>query len=289
MLCAHTLPKASGRRPCHHLDGWSTQPVSFVRISKKNQTKLTVNDSHVYSESNRITGPRARPNRDEEREEQDVKSEEAREARDSPKKDVDIDAAERKRLEWEYHVTPPLKSTDIIAWNADVCMRRAREAARIADNAVLEAWRRQREARDFAHQALVAEAAAFRALPLAPPKRPGGLFDYPLTPVQAARLKPRTPPGWELPVAPLVDLKGTNSVGVFDAWSKPEHQEVPGKATLPVRSSFLAVAGLPAHEMILFCSLLSSRKTTQVKSDAFRRHVSWAAEHCSAAGAFRFL
>lgn len=104
---------------------------------------------------------------------------------------------------------PPVRNSDLWKWVSNIQMRRAKKAALIADNAVQEAWRQQRLARYYSHEALVAEAAALRALPKpraeeAPTTlKPGS---YPIPP-EFAKFSERQKmaPGWELPPTPLLE------------------------------------------------------------------------------------
>uniref|UniRef100_A0A7S4QXJ0 Uncharacterized protein n=1 Tax=Alexandrium monilatum TaxID=311494 RepID=A0A7S4QXJ0_9DINO len=107
----------------------------------------------------------------------------------------------------------PVRISDLWKWVSNIQMRRARQAANIADHAVQEAWKQQRLARYYSHEALKAEAAAIRAIPKPEsleadaPSKPG-FFRYSVPPeLKKFYETQKVPPGWELPPAPLVDPK----------------------------------------------------------------------------------
>mmetsp|Transcript_48436 Transcript_48436/g.149642 ORF Transcript_48436/g.149642 Transcript_48436/m.149642 type:complete len:327 (+) Transcript_48436:84-1064(+) len=108
---------------------------------------------------------------------------------------------------------PAVRVSDLWKWVSNVQMRRAKKAALIADSAVQEAWKQQRLARYYSHEALVAEAAAIRALPRSPeqeqevgPEPQNGVYHYSVPPeMKKFYERQKMPPGLELPPTPLVN------------------------------------------------------------------------------------
>eukprot|EP00928_Gymnodinium_smaydae_P069987 TRINITY_DN53945_c0_g1_i1.p1 TRINITY_DN53945_c0_g1~~TRINITY_DN53945_c0_g1_i1.p1 ORF type:complete len:364 (-),score=98.46 TRINITY_DN53945_c0_g1_i1:84-1112(-) len=119
-------------------------------------------------------------------------------------------------------VRDKVHESDIWQYSANVLVKRAREAAILADNAVIEAWRQQQLARDYAHKAMEYEAATLRSLPVAEgDAAAAGRFDYKLTPEQYALYGPLKPmPGTELPVTPLVGGPGSDFVRLQEGLAK---------------------------------------------------------------------
>lgn len=114
-----------------------------------------------------------------------------------------------------------LNVATLYKFQANFEQERARRAALIADSAVLEARRQQRLARYWSREAMKAEAAAYRALPSPPASEPA-LGKYTLTPEQlAATGRLRVPPGWELPIAPLVGPADGGVIRVYSACCLP--------------------------------------------------------------------
>lgn len=134
---------------------------------------------------------------------------------------------------------PPVRVSDLWKWMSNVQMRRAKKAALIADSAVQEAWRQQRLARYYTHEALVAEAATIRALPrptsdeVLMSSKPGR---YPIPPELAKFSERQTvPPGWELPAAPLVDQHSHKGALRLLSSAAPGPAPAPAAARGPAR------------------------------------------------------
>merc|ERR1712194_799004 len=117
---------------------------------------------------------------------------------------------------------PAVMVSDLHKWVADVNMRRAKEAAIISDNALLEARKQQQAARYHSQQALLYEAAALRALrhggkgPSIEPPAPLKINEYPAPP-DAYFSSPTlpSPPGWEAPGATEAPLHGSSPMNAF--------------------------------------------------------------------------
>lgn len=118
---------------------------------------------------------------------------------------------------------PPVGIQDLWKWVAYKNMQRAREAAIIADNALIEVRKQQAAAKYHAHEALIYEAAALRSLrhggkaagrSVEPPPKLK-INEYPVPPdAQWSSGSLLSPPGWEAPGAAQVPLHGpvpTNS------------------------------------------------------------------------------
>merc|ERR1740121_1150888 len=127
----------------------------------------------------------------------------------------------------------PVNEKDIYNFIADRYMHRAQDAALVADNAVMEAWKQVKAARYHSQRALAFEAATMRALKEAepdankllkpwPPPTPS-LNTYPLPSEGLARagLLTPIPAGSETPIATLVGKRDPFTFGVHSASVPP--------------------------------------------------------------------
>lgn len=132
---------------------------------------------------------------------------------------------------------PPVMVSDLHKWTADVMMRRAKEAALIADHAVIEAWKEAENTRYWTRQAQAFEAAAMRALRHSQPGKmldaepPLNMDEYPIVPDhpwQKTMISP--PPGWETPGAagnPLHSPAPSNMFTIHSEPSEPGLKDAP--------------------------------------------------------------
>lgn len=113
------------------------------------------------------------------------------------------DKEERKRAA----LPPEARIEDFYTFTAARISRRSRQAALIADNAVMEAWRQQQYARYWSRQAQELEQAALKAVKSCAPKAGE----------EASSLGQQlpVPPGWELPPVPLVSTKDPRAVNIY--------------------------------------------------------------------------
>lgn len=145
---------------------------------------------------------------------------------------------------------PAAMVSDLYGWNADIAMRRAKEAAILTDNALLEVRKQQEAARYHSQQALLYEAAAHRELrqggkdkarSIHPPD-PLKINEYPVPP-DAYFSTPTlpSPPGWEAPGAAEAPVHGPSPMNTFrihaNAASAPWMAAVIGPPPFPARAS----------------------------------------------------
>jgi hypothetical protein len=128
-----------------------------------------------------------------------------------------------RSYEQELEILP---MSSLYLFKARMLNKRAKVAARIADNAILEARKHQRLAHYWSDEALKAEGHAMRALqPSASSALPSSAAgagpawsQYPLTPEDYERVgNLPSPPGLELPVMPVVATENRGVVRVFSA------------------------------------------------------------------------
>eukprot|EP00930_Biecheleria_cincta_P086090 TRINITY_DN75456_c0_g1_i1.p1 TRINITY_DN75456_c0_g1~~TRINITY_DN75456_c0_g1_i1.p1 ORF type:complete len:358 (+),score=86.74 TRINITY_DN75456_c0_g1_i1:140-1213(+) len=102
---------------------------------------------------------------------------------------------------------PEARLEDFYTFTAARLARRSRQAALIADNAVMEAWRQQQYARYWSRQAQELEQAALKAVKSCAPKAGEEASSrWQQLPV---------PPGWELPPTPLVSTRDPRAVNIY--------------------------------------------------------------------------
>lgn len=102
---------------------------------------------------------------------------------------------------------PEARIQDFYTFTSARLSQRSRQAALIADNAVMEAWRQQQYARYWSRQAQELEQAALKALRSCKPKAGEDASSR----VQQLPV----PPGWELPPTPLVSTKDSRAVNIY--------------------------------------------------------------------------